>query len=313
MSPTIGFGTLPGEGPVRGPGLRRSLALTEVLVVIGIIAVLIALGIPGVQRVRSVASRALCADHLRQIGVALHSYHGTYDAFPAGLSFQGDASAYPYLGWQGRLLPFIEQDSLWERTTNAFRHGERFDQNPPHVGLSTVIALYSCPDDVRTRDPQESGEGISVALTSYVGVAGKDLTSNDGILFADSAVRLSDVTDGASQTLMVGERPPSADLNFGWWYGGVGQDGRGSCDMLLGVNERNIRLELLAVCPGGPFHFSPGAVTNQCDMFHFWSPHSGGANFLLVDGSARFLSYSAAAPLMAALASRAGGEAVEVP
>jgi prepilin-type processing-associated H-X9-DG protein len=138
-------------------------------------------------------------------------------------------------------------------------------------------------------------------------VNGRDAFHEDGVLFLDSAVRLTDVTDGTSNTLAVGERPPSADLILGWWYAGWGQAKDGEGDMVLGARTRNHSIYGRG-CPSGPFEFQPGSFGNQCDAFHFWSPHSNGANFLVCDGSVRFLSYSANR-ILPALATRAGGEA----
>jgi prepilin-type processing-associated H-X9-DG protein len=109
--------------------------------------------------------------------------------------------------------------------------------------------------------------------------------------------------------LLVGERPPSADGLFGWWYGGWGQSKDGSADMVLGVQEKNV---YVPGCPLGPYQFGPGNVKDQCDTFHFWSMHMGGAHFLFADGSLHFLHYDAA-PIMPALATRSGGEAVDLP
>src|SRR5262249_19229050 len=129
----------------------------------------------------------------------------------------------------------------------------------------------------------------------------------------DSKVRSGEITDGLSNTLMASERPPSTDLRYGYWYAGAGQGVSGSGDMLLGVAEINVlRRGNSSTCPRGPYAFSPGDLRNQCDMFHFWSLHSGGAHFLFADGSVKFLSYSAA-PILPALASRAGGETVDIP
>ena len=82
--------------------------------------------------------------------------------------------------------------------------------------------------------------------------------------------------------------------------------------MILGVRERNILLGRLGSCPPGPYQFRPGTVTNQCDMFHFWSLHDGGAHLLFADGSVRFLTYDADG-ILPALATRAGGEVVNWP
>ena len=190
-----------------------------------------------------------CADNLRQIGIALHAYHGTYDAFPPGVSFEEGNSPYPLMGWATRLLPYIDREQLWQATVQAFQEASIFYKNPPHIGLDTVIPLYGCPDDDRTRDAQWVPQlRQTVALTSYLGIAGTNLGTEDGVLFVDSAIRLSDITDGASNTIVVGERPPSADLRFGWWYAGVGQDGMGSCDTILGVREQNANVLFWGIC-----------------------------------------------------------------
>ena len=150
-------------------------------------------------------------------------------------------------------------------------------------------------------------------FTSYLGVSGKDFSTRDGVLFQDSRVRFGDISDGMNNTLMLGERPASADLQFGWWYAGIGQAGTGSADLILGVREQNLQ-PIFSGSPCGPgaYPFSQGGFENPCAMFHFCSPHSGGANFAVADGSVRCLSYAADAS-MPALASRAGGEIATIP
>jgi prepilin-type processing-associated H-X9-DG protein len=208
-------------------------------------------------------------------------------------------------------LPFLEQENLWREALQAFAQDKVFLHNPPHLGLATVMPVYNCAADGRVHSVGTVRGQLEVAFTSYLGVSGSNQFRKDGVLFLDSSIRLTDVTDGSSNTLLVGERPPSADLVLGWWYAGEGQAKDGSGDMLLSVGERNLGT-YGPDCPKGPFSFGPGRVQDQCDAFHFWSLHIGGANFLFADGSVHFLSYSAAS-VMPALATRNGGEPVNVP
>ena len=140
------------------------------------------------------------------------------------------------------------------------------------------------------------------------------MTATDGMLYRNSRTRIADATDGASNTLLLGERPPSADYQFGWWYAGGGQPRLGTADMTLSVREPNLQpITAGSLCGPGRYPFMPAkGFDDQCGMFHFWSPHPGGANFAFADGSVRFLHYSAD-PIMPALATRAGGESVDVP
>src|SRR5216684_3736001 len=215
---------------------------------------------------------------------------------------------YPFLSWNARILPFIDQNSLWQLTVAAYRQTKNFQATPPHVGYITVMPVFACPGDDRTLAVGNC-RGMAVTFTSYLGVEGTDQFRRDGMLFLNSRVRIAEVTDGTSNTLLVGERPPSADLDFGWWYAGYGQNKDGSAEMVLGVNERRAGRWAPRRCPAGPYSFGPGRIDNQCDLLHFWSPHKDGGNFLFADGTTRFLSY-AAAPVIPALATRAGGEPV---
>jgi prepilin-type processing-associated H-X9-DG protein len=213
------------------------------------------------------------------------------------------------VGWSARILSFLEHEELWRQSLRAYQQTLEFRADPPHP-IRTVLPVYTCPADGRTLANADA-MGVTVALAEYLGSAGTNLFRQDGVLYLDSRVTLHDVTDGASNTLLVGERPPSAGNVLGWWYAGMGQNRDGSADLHLGVRERNV-YERIPDCPPGPYAFRAGRVDQMCDLFHFWSPHPGGAHFLFCDGSVRFLAYSAD-PLLPALATRAGGEPAALP
>lgn len=293
----------------RRPGSARGgLTLIELLVVVAIVALLLGILLPAVQKVRDAGNRTTCRNHLRQIGIAAHQYHDNHSAFPPGMTYQNGNHPQPFLGWHARLLPFLEQDAIWRAIEAAFRTNRDFLQVPPHIERKAVITVFGCPSDRRAKGPTPFGVGT----TSFLGVAGLDQTTLDGIFFVDSRVGTGDIADGLSNTLMVGERPPTGDGELGWWYAGHGQALNGSAEMLLGVREFRSFLPYITECLRGPYRFEAGEIDAVCDAFHFWSPHPGGANFALADGSVRFLRYSADS-IMPALASRAGGESEGVP
>lgn len=288
--------------------------LVELLVVMAVIAILVGLTLPAVQKVRDTAARAQCQNKLKQIALALHQYHDAHNVLPPGHRSLFNADRLPLSGWPVSVLPYLEQASLEANARAAYRTLPLPFINPPHTGLATVVPALVCPSDGRVVTAQRSERThLLVAFTSYLGVSGQDYKTRDGVLYQNSRTALVAVTDGTSNTLMLGERPPSADFQFGWWYAGTGQRLTGSADMILGVREPNL-LPIVTGSPCGPgfYSFRPSRFDDPCGMFHFWSPHAGGANFAFCDGSVRLLRYDAA-PLLPALASRAGGEVAAVP
>lgn len=295
---------------------RAGFTLAETLVLVGIGAVLLGLLLPSIQRVRSTMNRMACAANLRQLGLALHSHHLGRQALPSGCSFQSGKHPEQHLSWCARLLPYLGEDYLWQRTQEAFR-AEPFFLKPPHGEIrGKQLKFLSCPSDDRLKDAilrlDVFGNTVPTGYTSYLGVAGTNQATFDGLLFLDSRTRFADIIDGLSSTLLAGERPPSALLNAGWWYAGWGMAKNGAGDMHLGVRELNRYPADYFYGQGnpiGPYAFVPGNQGRQQDMFHFWSMHPGGAHFLFADGSVHFLRYSAD-ELLPALATRAGKEPV---
>jgi prepilin-type processing-associated H-X9-DG protein len=256
------------------------------------------------------AARVACLNNLRQLATALHNFHGDHNrlprkprggARPATLTTPDDL-----LAWMAHILPYVEEDSLWTSSVSACASAPRPWENPPHVGLSTVVKLYVCPLDGRLTRPLRDADGITAAYTSYVGVVGgRDI---DGVMVG--GLNFAQVYDGLSNTLMIGERPPPDTLQVGLWYPDL-WFGTGAYGTLRGPNSG-----VLAESPGvyndpcqGPFRFGPGRTDNPCDRWHFWSLHPQGANFAFADGSVRYVPYRAR-QTMVPLSTRAGGEAL---
>jgi prepilin-type N-terminal cleavage/methylation domain-containing protein/prepilin-type processing-associated H-X9-DG protein len=310
---------------------QRAFTLIEVLMVIAIIAILILLLLPAVQGVRMAAVRAQCQNNLRQIGIACHSYHDQYKHFPAGLDNRNGSPEFMsanqwYVSWMARLLPFADQNPLSESIPAEYERlyypwGFTVDGNHrPHEGLGFNMPLYKCAAESRDlfNSPVDTGYiETKIAFTSYLGSSGSVCGADDGILYNCSAVKMEMVKDGLSATLLVGERPPSADLIFGWWYAGAGyydlQYGQvGVGDVILGARENGYASATWNIgtsCPASKVNFQPGRVDDPCDQVHFWSLHPGGSNFLFADGTVRFLSYEADS-VLPALATREGSELI---
>jgi len=286
---------------------RRGFSLLELILVIGITGVLFGLMLVAVQKVRATAARAACAGRLRQIGLALHQYHLTYDALPPGVVHPPTPfrpppkSPYPLLNWQGRILPFIEQTGLWSQVVQAYKDDPMLELVP--AASLVRIPIYLCPVDplLTKASPNAPVPG----LTSYPGVSGTSTYRRDGLLYTDSSVRFAEITDGTSFTLMVGERPIRPNLQYGRWFGGWGH--WSFADGFLGVQET--KLPPSSGCLSPPYPYVADNVENACAAYHFWSFHPGGANFLFADGSVHFAPYNAG-QFLPALATRAGAEAV---
>jgi prepilin-type processing-associated H-X9-DG protein/prepilin-type N-terminal cleavage/methylation domain-containing protein len=301
----------------RRPAPRRAFTLIELLVVLGIIGALVALLLPAVQQAREGARRTRCINNLKQIGLALQNYHTRLECFPAGFISQIDwtGDTGPGWGWASMMLPELEARPTFDAIN--FELNVEVPQN--RTARHTRIGSFICPSD--NPDPlwyarrlytrQLVGSVIcQVASSNYVGMygVGEPGGDGDGLFFLNNPVALSDVKDGSSNTIAVGER--SHNLGQASWTGSVAHSilyppyddpamasrpkPENGCGMVLGHAGE-----------GKP----PGA--KQSDVNMFLSRHSGpGVNFLFADGHVKFLGSSLPYKLYCALATRSGGEVI---
>jgi prepilin-type N-terminal cleavage/methylation domain-containing protein/prepilin-type processing-associated H-X9-DG protein len=313
------------------PKLRSGFTLIEILVVIAIIALLIALLLPAVQQVRAAAIRTMCQNNLKQIGIALHNYHDNNGVFPEGAHTTPYPDPDPWISnkifddphcfwsWMAVLLPFVEQQSLLDQANDFGQTTPYPWGDPQNPAFGTLVKTWECAADGRTLVTVDA-YGYTIAFTAVLGNAGTDNGYHDGVLFENSKVALNDITDGSSNTLMVGERPPSTDFWYGWWFAGAGypvypfyMGSTGLGDVTMGtravgyVDSLNMSDNLN--CSESNVGLVPGTIQNNCDQTHYFSMHTGGANFLFCDGSVKFLTYGANS-VLPALGTRAGGEVV---
>lgn len=311
--------------------VRRGASLIEVLVVLAIINILFVLILAGTQAVREVANKAKCGSNLKQIGLALHQYHDVHRCFPiANLPRK-------HWGWQATLLPFVEQEQLYAviNFDDAWRGcwdslaAEKIYGMPSIAGRR--LELLVCPSDPNAgASASDASTGVRdplFLLGSYMGVSGSQVkvplscgrtdASRDGMLFGHyvdpvnpscsrffPAVPTSfrHVTDGAAQTLFVGERGVPGNNYFGWVFCGTGYNLAGEGDQVLSVG-----FGFYPDSANSPRELTPGIPENAQ---HYWSYHATGGNFLFVDGSVKFLPYSISLDVLRALATRSGGDGV---
>lgn len=296
---------------------RRAFTLIELLVVIAIIAILVAILLPAVQQAREAARRTQCRNNLKQLGIALHNYHDKHRCLPPGYVSLYDSSGNdtgPGWGWSSFILPEMEQAPVFQKID--FRVGIETSAN---VAIrESTFASFHCPsDDCQQSWPARKYDVVSgnvlnticsVGSTNYVGMYGisEPGVDGEGVFFRNSKIAFQDITDGLSQTIVVGER--SHRLGEATWTGsvtgallagdpsdGVGQmvPEHGSGMTLGHVGERR--------GPGDP----------RSDANQFFSRHSGGGvQFLFADGHVSFLAPSFDYRTYLALATRAGGESV---
>jgi prepilin-type N-terminal cleavage/methylation domain-containing protein/prepilin-type processing-associated H-X9-DG protein len=298
--------------PVRSPTRSKGFTLIELLVVIAIIAILIALLLPAVQQAREAARRTQCKNNLKQQGLALHNYENTYNRLPmgniGGISSCND-DGFTYMT---AMLPFIEQTPLFNKINPwgefcVMQNYWAAQGSPPGgaviPGGETKIAVYRCPSsslpDVvpatfvipgsSAAVPPHRAYMIGYGISDYKGAGGGPVNDRDGVLAKNSEIpggRLfRDITDGLSNMLMVGESSyvqgdssttPTRVEDWPLWMASP------NTDESFRINGRTSSPINCKCTPATMVK----AINDDC-AFSF---HTGGAQFLLCDGSVRFIS-----------------------
>lgn len=305
---------------------RTGFTLIELLVVIAIIAVLVALLLPAVQQAREAARSSQCKNNLKQLGLAMHNYHDVNRVIPTG-GYDLTTTNYP-MGWVPRLMPFFDQanrvsamNSILDNYSSMRSPYRSHNQDDPI--FTNPISILSCPSSplgerasdhpVSTNFPHANKQGAlhyracagSVDVNYVTPAVGGREYSESGVMYPMSRVRLTDIKDGTTNTILFGETPDS----FGWsssmigGFGGIkpwtwGFYEYGGGEFLL-IDHKVIR---------HPIGYRGSFTTN---MTPYRSAHAGGgAHFGLCDGSVRFLSNNMSLEVLKALATRNNGEVV---
>jgi prepilin-type N-terminal cleavage/methylation domain-containing protein/prepilin-type processing-associated H-X9-DG protein len=303
----------------------RGFTLIELLVVIAIIAVLVSLLLPAVQQAREAARRSQCKNNLKQIGLAVHNYHDVYNQFPPGnMDFSASwdntvpfVDPGPQWGWPTFILPMLDQGPLFNSlNVGGVRLSEYGSTYLNSWNLcQTPLAVYKCPSDAQAKDTLQGtlddrhfqGTGFPLiysATSNYIGVHGNRNSRawtwwistgdrvEDGIFVNNGRTKIQDVTDGLSNTFLVGERNWKCDAAS--WVGNRNPPGTGMWGQYYTLGRVGDATTCGSGATGNPVPLNKvdtvAALRKARCAEGFASNHTGGANFLFGDGSVKFIS-----------------------
>lgn len=297
----------------------KAFTLVELLVVVAIIAMLVALLLPAVEASRAATRRLQCANNLKQLGIAMANYESAIQCFPGvplPTASGGPVNGY-WFGWEAAVLPWLEQQDVYQ----SFNLEKQFSDSPNlNIALRLVPPVFVCP----SADYYVNWTGLGSNYASVMGPGAFRGThyqsrphgwcgdcSADGFMVPGQVRRTSDITDGASSTLALGER-----LYYrGGWLGSVIVSGQSACVL----HAKNIRWPINSKPAAVGYYYSdthvPQGGTRAIEYNDLWfgSNHPEGANFLYVDGSVHFLKETIDFALYGNLATVAGGEVTTTP
>jgi prepilin-type N-terminal cleavage/methylation domain-containing protein/prepilin-type processing-associated H-X9-DG protein len=302
---------------------RRAFTLIELLVVIAIIAILVALLLPAVQAAREAARRTHCKNNLKQMGIALHNYHDALGCLPPGYIAGSEdiTSTTPGWSWGTMIMPYLELSNA-NFTLNTLLPIE----DPSNAsGVQQRLPIFLCPSDIYpdspftiTSDPADTVVVIQTTPCSYAGNVGNDSSEVDdnavrwnGVLYRNSQIRLDDITDGTSTTIVIGERAWAQTK--GTWVGAP----QGALIRAGSMNAFSTVTASSAIGILAHAHWINNKTDSDGGLDDYGSLHSGGAHFLFADGSVRFLqdvtTEGGWETTFQAMGTRNGREAIAVP
>jgi prepilin-type N-terminal cleavage/methylation domain-containing protein len=308
---------------------RAGFTLIELLVVIAIIAILIALLLPAVQQAREAARRTQCRNNLKQLGLAFHNYHDTHNTFPFGSisTNLNTKSANPAsMSWMPMILPYIDQTPLYNQLTPWMVAKD--SAKWPSALMNTNIPGLSCPSDPNSPkdgsmhppettpggDPGDNNNGFSGNYLTCSGneqITVANSTALSGMFFYRSRVRMRDIVDGTSNTVMVGEinLVPEQGGNRDW-RGRYYRSDHLSAFFTTQLPPNTTNPDFLRTCQGLPASptYAPCTGSTEPQYIYARSRHTGGIHALMGDGSGKFVSSNIDTNVWRAVGSRAGGE-----